>query len=231
MMIKGFLYVAVSFALLIAAYLNSDSYKKQNAKMINYLPLGDSYTIGTGALEKEAWPYLLAEHLNANKISCRLLDNPARNGFTTQDLINKELPLVKKLRPDFVTLLIGVNDWVQGVTTTNYHKNLIYILDEVEREITDRKNIILVTIPDFGVTPSGKEYSHGKNISEGISEFNELIKLEARKRGLSLVDIFVLSKKMGDDTSLIAHDGLHPSAREYAMWEAMILPEAIKLLK
>jgi lysophospholipase L1-like esterase len=36
---------------------------------------------------------------------------------------------------------------------------------------------------------------------------------------------------MKDDNSLVAADGLHPSAKEYAVWETMILPEAVKMLK
>lgn len=230
-MIKGFLYLLASFTLLSMAYFNRESSRKQTTKMINYLPLGDSYTIGTGATEKEAWPWLLTNHLNENKIACKLLDNPARNGFSTRDLIEEELPLVKKLRPDFVTLLIGVNDWVRGVSKADFTKNFLYILDEVQKEIPDKSKLLLVTIPDFGVTPTGKDYSRGRNISEGISEFNEVIKLEAKKRNLVVVDIFEVSKKMESDNSLVAKDGLHPSAKEYAAWETLILPEAVRLLK
>ncbi|PBQ32269.1 lysophospholipase [Sphingobacteriaceae bacterium] len=224
-LIKGFLYTTVSIVILVSAHF------MQNSKIITYLPLGDSYTIGTGASKDEAWPALLAEHLNANKIRCKLLANPARNGFTTQDLIAIELPQVKQLNPDFVTLLIGVNDWVQGVSKASFTKNLVFILDEVERQIPDRKKLLLVTIPDFGVTRTGKNYSGGRNISDGISEFNTVIKEEGRKRHLTVVDIFEISKKMGSDNSLVAGDGLHPSAKEYAVWETIIFPEALRLLK
>jgi len=231
MIMKGFIYLSVSLAILVSAYLNSGDLMNQPIKPIKYLPLGDSYTIGTGASVKESWPFLLTEHLNANKISCRLLDNPARNGFTTEDLIEEELPVLKKLRPDFVTLLIGVNDWVRGVSKADFTKNLVYILNVIEKEIPDRKKIILVTIPDFGVTPAGKNYSHGRNISQGITEFNAVIQSEAKRRNLVVVDIFEISKKMGEDGSLVAWDGLHPSAKEYAVWESVILPAVIKVLK
>jgi lysophospholipase L1-like esterase len=36
---------------------------------------------------------------------------------------------------------------------------------------------------------------------------------------------------MKDDATLVANDGLHPSAKEYAEWEKLILPAATKLLK
>lgn len=207
------------------------AFTMQPPKNINYLPLGDSYTICTGATEKESWPLLLTNHLVENKIECKLLDNPARNGFSTQNLIDHELPLVKKLKPDFVTVLIGVNDWVRGVPKETFTKNLVFILDEVQKTISDKKKIILITIPDFGVTPQGKDYGNGRDIGKGIAEFNSVIIAEAKKRSLPLVDIYDLSKKMKDDLTLVAADGLHPSAKEYALWEKLILKEALTLLK
>ena len=42
---------------------------------------------------------------------------------------------------------------------------------------------------------------------------------------------FELSKKMKDDATLVASDGLHPSAKEYAEWEKLILPVAKNILK
>lgn len=200
-------------------------------KSLTYLPLGDSYTIGTGASQKEAWPQLLSNHLNEKGINMSLPVNPARNGYTSADLINEELPLLKTMKPDFVSVLIGVNDWVQGVSKAAYAKNLTIILDELQKNMADKKRILLITIPDFGASPAGKNYAGGRNIGEGISEFNAVIKEEGKKRGLVVADIFELSKEMGKDASLVAGDGLHPSAKEYARWETLILPEAIKVLK
>jgi len=198
--------------------------------VVNYLPLGDSYTICTGASEQESWPFILTQHLNEAKIKTVLLDNPARNGFSTQNVIDLELPLLKKLKPNFITILIGVNDWVREVPMGVFKKNLVYILDEAQKQLPDKKNIILITIPNFGVTPQGRNFSNGRDISKGITEFNDIIKEEAKKRDLVVVDIFEASEKMKDDKALVAADGLHPSAKEYAIWEQMILPEAAKIL-
>ena len=225
-MIKGILYFGVSITLLTFAYI-----RKQSHVTLNYLPLGDSYTIGTGASEKDAWPSVLVDHLNQNNIKCHLLVNPARNGFSTLDLINVELPLVKELKPDFVTLLIGANDWVRGVTKKTYTDNLIYILEELQKEMPKNGKILLVTIPDFGVTPYGKNFLKNRNKDPSLSEFNAVIKEQGKLRKISVVDIFEISKKMGIDTSLVSSDGLHPSKKCYALWESIILPEALKLLK
>lgn len=223
--------MTLRISLLLILVWISLSFTKQTKKMIRYLPLGDSYTICTGTTSEQSWPRLLTAHLNEKGISCTLTDNPARNGFTTQNLIDRELPVLKEKKPDLVTLLIGVNDWVQGVPASEFHENLAYILNEVRRVLPDKDRILLITIPDFGVTPSGKRYANGRDISAGISEFNAIIKAEASKRHLPVVDLFEISKHMGTDRSLVAADGLHPSAKEYAIWETLILPEAEKLLK
>ncbi|MGZ3932318.1 MAG: SGNH/GDSL hydrolase family protein, partial [Bacteroidia bacterium] len=193
--------------------------------------LGDSYTIGTGADPGEAWPSVLTKHLNEAGIKTELVANPSRNGFSTQNLIDSELPVFDKADVNFVTLLIGVNDWVRNVPTETYHKNLIFILDHVLKKLIDKKRLVLVTIPDFGVTPQGALYGSGRNISNGISEFNDIIKAEAEKRKLVCVDIFELSKSMKDNPGLIAEDGLHPSAREYSEWEKLIFPAVQTLLE
>jgi len=203
----------------------------QNKKTMRYVALGDSYTIGTGAMEEEAWPVLLTKHLNDKELKTELIANPARNGFTTQNLIDIELPVFDTSAVDFVTVLIGVNDWVRGVSAKIYQENLKFILDHIQSKLSNKKNIILITIPDFGVTPAGKNYGSGRDISKGIEEFNNIIRSEAKKRGLACAELFEKSKEMKDDITLVANDGLHPSAKEYSIWEALIFPKVFAMLK
>ena len=141
------------------------------------------------------------------------------------------MPVYEKSNPTFATLLIGVNDWVQGVDINTFHINLNYIIDKMLLLLPQKKNLLLITIPDFGVTPGGSKYGGGRNISEGISEFNKVIISEAEKHNLKVVDIFPVSQKMKGNSDLVALDGLHPSAKEYAVWEKLIYPKAYELLK
>jgi acyl-CoA thioesterase-1 len=203
---------------------------KTDSTMIRYVALGDSYTICEGAAENESWPVNLVKDISAKNIPVQLIANPSRTGWTTQDLIDNELSVFDNSNADAVTLLIGVNDWVQHVAKETFRKNLNFILDHVQSKLRKKENILLITIPDFGVTPTGKIYSGGRDISKGISEFNDVIKEEAAKRNLPVVDIFGLSKNMGTDSTLIAEDGLHPSAKEYAEWEKIIVPAFEKMI-
>lgn len=66
------------------------SFIKSDKKTIRYIAFGDSYTICTGTSEtNEQWPTILAKHLTEYGISTELIANPARNGFTTQNVIDK----------------------------------------------------------------------------------------------------------------------------------------------
>jgi acyl-CoA thioesterase I len=220
------------FLCILAAVCAMTAMKKGSpVHPIKYIALGDSYTIGEGSKQGEAFPDLLTQHLNVDGIDITLSANPSVTGWTSQDLIERELPVFDQIKPNFVTLLIGVNDWVQGVDSSSFHKNLNYILDHIQSSLPDKSKVLLITIPDFGVTPTGKRYSAGRDISKGVTGFNNIIKMEARVRDLPVADIFPETQKMKDNPELTARDGLHPSAKEYALWEKIIYPVAYKLLK
>jgi len=205
--------------------------KAQNEKETIYMPLGDSYTIGTGASEGNSWPELLTKHLQENGLKVTIPENPARNGFTTNDLINYELPVFFKTKPDFVTICIGTNDWCVGMDSTEFHDNLKFILDTIQATLQVKTNILLLTVPDFSLTRSGPLYANGRSIPEGLQSFNVIILHEAAARGLKTVDIFAVSQAVKTDPFLISEDNLHPSDKGYALWEKSILPIAKSILK
>lgn len=203
----------------------------QPLKPVRYVAIGDSYSIGEGASPNESWPAVLTRHLKENGIQVELVANPSRTGWTTQDAIDRELSVFLKAKPDFATLQLGVNDWVQGVDESTFRKNFAFLLDQMLAVLSNKKQLLVVTIPDFGVTPTGPRYANGRDISRGIARFNEIVIEEAKKRGLTTVDVFQISKKMYGDRALVAKDGLHPSAKEYAEWERIIFPGALELLR
>jgi lysophospholipase L1-like esterase len=198
---------------------------------IRYVAIGDSYSIGEGAWPNESWPAILMRHLNAEALLVDLVANPSITGWTTKDAIDRELPIFIESKPNFATLQIGVNDWVQGVEEAIFRKRFTLLLDQMLSVLPDKRRLLVVTIPDFGVTPTGPRYARGRDISKGISRFNQIVNEEAKSRGLTVVDVFPLSKKMATDKSLVAADGLHPSAKEYAKWEKIIFPAALELLR
>ena len=217
--------LSVCLVMLMMAGVNA-----QEKSRVRYVAIGDSYSIGEGASPNESWPAVLTRHLNEKGLRVELVANPSVTGWTTQQAIERELPVFLKANPNFATLQIGVNDWVQDVDAETFRKRFVFLADQMLGVLRDKNRLLIVTIPDFGVTPTGPRYARGRNISEGIASFNKIISDESMKRGLRIVDIFELSKEMGKDSSLVAADGLHPSAKEYAEWEKIILPAALELL-
>ena len=199
-------------------------------RRLRYVALGDSYTIGTATrTAAERWPDRLvaAPGLPA---ALELVANLAVNGFTSGDVIREELPALDALRPDLLSLLIGVNDVVQGVPVESYRANVTTILDDlVGRVGTDR--VLTVSTPDYTVTPQGASYGDPAAQAAGIRRNNVVLREAAAARGIAFVDIHDLSLRAGEDRSLVAHDGLHPSGAQYALWVERIAPVVAELLR
>ena len=194
-----------------------------------YVALGDSYTIGEGVLEDERWPNRLTGRLREAGVPIDLVANPSVTGWTSAQLIEHELPVLEASDATFVTVLIGVNDWVQGVDRDEFGDRLRTILDRIQAILPEPGRIILITIPDFSVTPEGATYSRGRDITAGIAGFNAVMLEAGQARGLPVVDIFSLSRTL-TDPAFVGEDGLHPSGAAYDRWVDLILPAALRLL-
>jgi lysophospholipase L1-like esterase len=193
---------------------------------VRYVALGDSYTIGTAVGEAERWP----NQLVARMPQLELVGNLGVNGFTSGDVIRVELPRLPALRPELVSLLVGVNDVVQGVPSDAYRANVVDILDALQVQVGAGR-IVVVTTPDYTVTPAGADYGDPATQSAGIRTNNAIITELANARGIAVVDIFDISLEAAGDRSLVADDGLHPSGAQYARWVERITPVMEALLR
>jgi acyl-CoA thioesterase-1 len=196
---------------------------------IRYVALGDSYTIGTSVDLAERFPNQLVAAMTAPDHQLELVANLGVNGYTSADLIRDELPALDACEPEFVSVLIGVNDVVQGVPIEAYAANVATILDALLTRLpADR--IVTVSIPDYTVTPAGADYGDPDDQHDAIVASNTIMARLAAGRGIAFVDIFDLSLGAADDPSLVADDGLHPSGAQYALWVGRIGPVVTGLL-
>jgi len=194
---------------------------------IRYVAVGDSYTIGTSVDPSERFPNQLVEAIAAAGLEVDLVANLGVNGYTSADLIRDELPALEGLRPEFVTVLIGVNDVVQGVPAEAYGRNVATILDTLLARLPQER-ILAVAIPDYTVTPAGADYGDPDDQHDAIVTYNAIMARLAVARGVPFVDIFDLSMEAADDRSLVADDGLHPSGEQYHRWVERIAPVALE---
>lgn len=196
---------------------------------LQYVALGDSFTIGTSVALEARWPNQLVAALGTAPPTLDLVANLGVNGFTSRDVIDVELPQLGALHPEFVSLLIGVNDVVQGVPVETFRRNAATILDNLVARVGAGR-ILIVTTPDYTVTPTGAGFGDPATQAAAIRANNGILSSLATARGIAVVDIYDLSLRAGADRSLVAGDGLHPSGAQYALWVERILPEVQALL-
>jgi acyl-CoA thioesterase-1 len=219
------LLVGGSIALAACAAQNPAPSPQEEATL-RYVAIGDSYTIGTSVPEVERWP----NQLVARVPGLELAGNLGVNGYTSADLITDELPALDALQPEFVSVLIGVNDVVQGVPEPEYAGNVALILGELLARLPSHR-IVCVATPDYTVTPSGASYGDPAQQSATIAHANATLREACEARGIAFVpEIFEISQAALDDPSLVADDGLHPSGAQYSLWVDAIEPIVRRLL-
>lgn len=184
------------------------------------LCLGDSYTIGEAVPQAESFPFQTVSLLAEKNSVFQTPKIIATTGWTTDELQTaiREAKISETF--DFVTLLIGVNNQYRNRDLDNYKKEFSELLQTaITFANNNRKNVIVISIPDWGVTPFAEKDERGQlNISQAIDEFNTLNKTISTEEGVHYIDITPHSRLAKEDISLIASDGLHPSGKMYAFW-------------
>jgi acyl-CoA thioesterase I len=190
----------------------------QHAQLV-YLALGDSYTIGTGAThESRSFPSLLGLRLEAETGHPVRVVNPAVNGFTTIDLLAREMGFIDALYPHVVTVLIGVNDLVRGRGLEQYRESLVEIYEGIATVELPRGRVVAISIPDWSVVPAARAYGDPNQIKRKTDAFNAAARAEAAKRSYTWVDISAASRRGLNSPGWISADDLHPGDPQYAAW-------------
>lgn len=112
--------------------------------------------------------------------------NMGVSGNTTQSLVERWDDDVTSMKPDFVTLMIGVNDvWRQfdspmrpdwAVFPKEYEKNLNVIADKT-------------TVPMLWITPFFIEPNRQDLMRKRMDEYRGIFKSVAKERGYNVVDV------------------------------------------
>ncbi|HEX8678054.1 MAG TPA: GDSL-type esterase/lipase family protein [Segetibacter sp.] len=208
-----------------------DTTATEPATGAKYLALGDSYTIGQSVRETERFPSQTVQLLRAQNINLRGVEYVATTGWTTTNLLSA-LRLQKPEKDfDIVTLLIGVNDQYRQTGTTGYGERFSALLNIAVDLAGGRKSrVFVLSIPDYSVTPFVPQEEKAL-VSMQIEQFNALNKEITWQNNITYIDITPSTRQAANDASLVANDGLHPSAKEYAVWANMLAPLIKKALQ
>jgi len=190
----------------------------EQEKAYSYLALGDSYTIGQSVMSSENFPNQTVQLLNQQNYNFKSPEILATTGWTTDELQNNINSHTFTPPYDFVSLLIGVNNQYRGRSVENYKPEFESLLKQAIQFAGGNANrVIVVSIPDWGVTP----FANGRDraqIAKEIDDYNAANRYISEIYKVHYIDITPGSREAATDLSLVAGDGLHPSAKEYAKW-------------
>ncbi|MGH7964045.1 MAG: SGNH/GDSL hydrolase family protein, partial [Candidatus Binatia bacterium] len=151
-------------------------------------------------------------------------------GWTTSNLLGS----IEREKPtgsyDLVSVLIGVNDQVRGLSADLYREKFITLL---ERAITlagqKPARVLVLSLPDWSMAPIARNQDP-EAIKAEIDNFNRVNRAEAEQRGVHYIDVTPSSRRAAQDRTLLAKDQLHPSGQMYADWARLALPAACQAL-
>ena len=197
---------------------------KPRAVPVRVLALGDSYTSGEAIPAGTGWPYQLEAALLEDSVRVTSLTIVAHTGWTSADLLVAIAKTHLTPQYDLVTLQIGVNNQYRGLLFEQFQSEFVELLTRATTLAGDEPgHVVVLTIPDYSVTPVGRRLDPDLTRME-IDQYNAFIADTLDSTETALVNITEISRQADEDTSLVAHDGLHPSAKMYAQWVEVIRP-------
>lgn len=196
---------------------------------LQYLALGDSYTIGESVDEDLSFPSQTVALLRRAGFNFADPTIIAKTGWTTDELTNAIADANLPEKFDIVSLLIGVNNQYRSYPIENYEKEFESLLKTaLSFAGNQHARVFVLSIPDWGVTP----YAAGRDknkIATEIDAYNSINNSVAKTYKVNYIDITPETRNASSNIFLLAPDGLHPSALAYTEW-AIKLSETIKVV-
>ena len=140
------------------------------------------------------------------------------------------MPELEALQPELASLLVGVNDVVQGVPEERYGARVSEILDGL-LQLLPPSRLFAVATPDYTANRQGSAYGVPEQQRAAVLRNNEILRGACEYRGIAYVpDIFDISQQTSASAGMLAPDGLHPSADQYSLWVDAIEPSIRAML-
>jgi len=169
-----------------------------------YLALGDSVANAIGASRPQnGYVGLLAQEIEALTSRPVRVINISVTGATAADLVRDQLPRIRHLRPDLVTLDIGANDVNKKLPEDGFMRDFTTILDALPAGKT-----IVADLPTF---------KHGPQRSTLI-RLNAAIHAQVAAHEFQLAPIFEVTSATIGDLRTYGADFFHPSNRGHRNW-------------
>ena len=174
---------------------------------------GDSLTAGLGVPAEESYPAQLQRSLDALGYSYRVV-NAGVSGDTTAGGLRR-VPSILTNKPDVVILELGANDGLRGLSVDQTRHNLREIIQRLQEAGVG------VVLAGMKLPPNyGQDY---------LARFEGIYPSLAKEYRLPLIPFFL--EGVGGSSSLNQADGIHPTAKGYALVVEQVLKILGPLLK
>jgi acyl-CoA thioesterase-1 len=169
---------------------------------------GDSLTAGLGVPAEESYPAQLQRRLE-NLGYHYLVINAGVSGDTTAGGLRR-VPWILTNKPDLVILELGANDGLRGLGVDQTQHNLREIIKRL------REAGVGVVLAGMKLPPNyGQDY---------LARFEGIYPSLAKEYRLPLIPFFL--EGVGGSLSLNQADGIHPTAKGYAL----VVEQVLKIL-
>lgn len=191
--------------------VNSDWWRAQRTKTgdLLYVAIGDSAAQGIGASRPgRSYVGLVAQHVRSTGRTVKLV-NLGISGATLRVAIEKQLPALRTLTPDLVTVSIGAND-IGTFDPARFERELTEVMAALPG------HAIVADLPSFRPLPAERR----------VRVANGIVRRLAADHGLTLVGLHAAMRRQGmwGVTTQFAGDLFHPNDRGYRVWAASFLP-------
>lgn len=194
-------------------HLNARWWTEQRAKdgELLYVALGDSAAQGVGASRPgRSYVGLVAEHLRRRTGRTVRVVNLSISGARLREAITLQLPPLRRLQPDVVTVAIGAND-IASFDRERFTRELGEIYDSLPA------GTIVAELPSF--------YLGAAERNARIA--NTIVHRLAGEHGFPVAPLHSTTRRQGAARyalNQVSADFFHPNDRGYRVWASAFLP-------
>ena len=182
--------------MLLSLFFSHSIIAAPNKTTPNILILGDSLSAGFMLEKGSEWPALLQKKLDNAQLNYQVI-NASISGETSLGGLSRLKKLLKKHQPQWLILELGANDGLQGLSITQFKKNMQTIIELTQQQ---QASVLLL---GMHIPPNyGKRYS---------KSFHEVYLTLQADYNLPLVPFFL--EGIAGVPSLNLTDGIHPTAQ------------------
>jgi lysophospholipase L1-like esterase len=176
-----------------------------------YVAIGDSAAQGIGASRPgRSYVGMLAAHLRDRAGRPVRVVNLSQSGARLREALASQLPKLRRLHPDVLTVSIGAND-IPSFEPARFERELRELYSALPR------HAIVAELPAFYFgTPE-----------RNVRAANAIVHRVAEELGLDVAPLYAATRRQGGARyalNQVAADFFHPNDRGYRVWASAFLP-------